>query len=224
MRKAGITPSSLSETVLSDTCAESLPPLAVAYRVPIRQATEVAAASEPKATPDLAGCTEQDYVVGGYAVFTHKAKSSDKQWYRRFYGASMLRGAKGTCGACPITEIGRATPPDHVAARVPQFECPTLSKLEKDSRPATTRDLRSSTRRALQGKIATIFADDDPRFLRGATRGFFLAVSPSRGGLQSSTYPRMHTHRRWGGIGGRGTAADQGLRGGSRFAIITGTW
>ena len=36
-----------------------------------------------------AGRTEKDYVVGGYAVFPHKARSSDRSWYRSFYGASM---------------------------------------------------------------------------------------------------------------------------------------
>ena len=35
--------------------------------------------------------------------------------YRRLFGASMLRGAKGTGGAYPITEDRRAKPPDHVA-------------------------------------------------------------------------------------------------------------
>ena len=68
----------------------------------------------------------------------------------------------------------------------------------------------------------TISANDDPWFLRGATGGFFLAVSTSRGGLRPSSSPRVHIHRRWEGIGGRGTAVDRGRRGGSCIMITKG--
>ena len=52
---------------------------------------------------------------------------------------------------------------------------------------------------------------------------FFLAVLPTRGGLRSSTSPHIHTHRRWGSIGGRGVATNRGSRGGNRIPITRGS-
>ena len=59
--------------------------------------------------------------------------------------------------------------------------------------------------------------------LRGASRGFSLAVSTTRGGPRPSTSPHSHTHRRWGSIAGRGVATDWGSRGGSRIPITRGS-
>jgi hypothetical protein len=141
-----------------------------------------------------------------------------------FLQSFYVAGDQGDRRCLPDHGDRKGDTPHHVAARVSKFECLALGKLAKDSRPATKRYLMRSKKRAVQEKIAMISADDDPEFLRGAARVFFLAVSPSRGGLWSSTSPRMHTHRRWGGIGGRGTTADRGRRGGSRSAITTGVW
>ena len=72
----------------------------------------------------------------------------------------------------------KAAPLDHVAARVRQFMCLTLGKLAKDSRPATTRDLKSSKRKSLQGKIVSILCYDAPQGrLSRAGEGFSLVVS-----------------------------------------------
>lgn len=89
------------------------------------------------------------------------------------------------------------------------------------SRPATTSQLRSS-RRELQGKIASIFAADEPQGrLRGVRRGF----SPSGFPLHVVDFgpphhPSIHTHRRWGSIGSRGVAADRDRRGGRSYGIL----
>jgi hypothetical protein len=63
---------------------------------------------------------------------------------------------------------------------------------------------RTRARRIHRKEIVTITSEDDQGRLRGARRGFSLAVSPSRGRLRSPTLPHSHTHRRWCSIGGRG--------------------
>ena len=58
---------------------------------------------------------------------------------------------------------------------------------------------------------------------RGASRGFSLAVSTTRGGPRPSTSPHNHTHRRWGNIRGRGVATDRGSMGDNRIPITRGS-
>jgi hypothetical protein len=75
--------------------------------------------------------------------------------------------------------------------------------------------LRSS-RRELQGKIAPIFAADEPQGrLRHEEEGFPQRFPSSRRGFRSFTPFCTHTHRRWGSIGSRGVAADRDRRGGA---------
>ena len=83
------------------------------------------------------------------------------------------------------------------------------------------KSLRSS-RRELQGKIASIFVVDAPQGrLRNAEEGFPQRFPSSRRGLRSFTPFCTHTHRRWGSIDSRGTAADRGRRnGGGRTGSI----
>ncbi len=77
-----------------------------------------------------------------------------------------------------------------------------------------TRDLKSS-RREMQGKIASIFAADAPKGrLQNAEEGFLQRVSSSLRGFRSFTPFLMHTHRKWGSIGSRGVATDHDRRGG----------
>ena len=72
-----------------------------------------------------------------------------------------------------------------------------------------------SSRRALQEKISSIFADDAPQGrLRDEEEGFHLGFPSSRRGLRSFTPSLSHTHRRWGSIDSRGAAADRGRLGG----------
>jgi len=76
-----------------------------------------------------------------------------------------------------------------------------------------TRDLRSS-RREMQGKIASIFAADAPHGrLQNAEEGFPQRSPSSRRGFRSFTPFFTHTHRRWGSIGSRRVAADRYRRG-----------
>jgi hypothetical protein len=85
----------------------------------------------------------------------------------------------------------------------------------KDSRPPTTRDLRSS-RRELQVEIASTFAADAPKGrLRNVEGGFSQRFPPSCRGPRFFTPFRTHTHRRWGSIGSRGVAADRDRRRGA---------
>ena len=75
-----------------------------------------------------------------------------------------------------------------------------------------------SNRRELQSKIASIFAIDAPHGrLQNAKEGFPQRFPSSRRGLRFSTPFRTHTHRKWGSIDNRGTAADRGFwKGGGR--------
>ena len=67
----------------------------------------------------------------------------------------------------------------------------------------------------MQEKIPSIVADDAPHGrLRDEKEGFYLRFPSSRRGPRSFTPSHSHTHRRWGSIGSRGTAADRGRRGG----------
>ena len=79
-----------------------------------------------------------------------------------------------------------------------------------------TRGFKSS-RRALQGRIASIFAADAAQGrLRNVEEGFLQRFLPSCRGPRSFTPFYKHTHRRWGSIGSRGAAADRDRRGGGR--------
>ena len=73
----------------------------------------------------------------------------------------------------------KATPPDHVAARARSNVSLTLGMLAKDSRPATTRDLRSNSRMALQGEIVSILGYGAPHGSKivKSRRGFLPAIS-----------------------------------------------
>ena len=87
-------------------------------------------------------------------------------------------GARGQ--AAPNNHVDRkATPPDHVAARVRINVSLTLGMLVKDSRPSTARELRSSMRRALQGQIVSILGYGAPHGSKTvkSRRGFLLAIS-----------------------------------------------
>ena len=65
----------------------------------------------------------------------------------------------------------------------------------------------------MQEKIPSIFADDAPQGrLRDEEEGFYLRFPSSCRGPRSFTPSHSHTHRRWGSIGSRGTAADRGRR------------
>ena len=55
-----------------------------------------------------------------------------------------------------------ATPPDHVAARVSSNVSLTMEILVKESRPATTRDLKSNKWRAQQRQIVSILGYGAP--------------------------------------------------------------
>jgi len=80
-----------------------------------------------------------------------------------------------------------------------------------------------SSRRELQGKIASIFVVDAPQgCLRNAEEGFPHRFSSSRRGLRSFTPFCTHTHRRWGSIDSHGTAADRGRRKGGGRTGSTG--
>ena len=70
-------------------------------------------------------------------IHEKKVKGPDNG-YRRLFGASMLRGVKGSGGACPITEDRRARPPDHVTDESCSFMHVPWANSLKDSRPATT--------------------------------------------------------------------------------------
>ena len=72
-----------------------------------------------------------------------------------------------------------ATPPDHVAVRVSINVSLTMSMLVKDSRPATTRDLRSNKRRAVQRQIVSILGYGAPHGSKIARsrRGFLPSIS-----------------------------------------------
>ena len=74
---------------------------------------------------------------------------------------------------------------------------------------------KRSSRRELQEKISSIFADDEPHGRhRDEEEGFYLRFPSSRRGLRSFKPSLSHTNRRWGSIGSRGTAADRGRQGG----------
>ncbi len=76
-----------------------------------------------------------------------------------------------------------------------------------------TRDLWSS-RRELQGEIASIFAADAPQGrMQSVEEGFPQRFPPSCRGSRSFTPICTQTHRRWGIIGSRGVAADRYRRG-----------
>ena len=72
-------------------------------------------------------------------------------------------------------------------------------------------------RRALKGKIATIFDAVRPMGdCEELKRDYFLRFPPSRIGPPSFTSLSSHIHRMWGSIGScgsRGTTADSGRRG-----------
>ena len=76
-----------------------------------------------------------------------------------------------------------------------------------------TRDPKSS-RRDLQGKIASIFVADAPQGrLQNEEEGFPQRFPSSRREFRSFTPFFTHTHRMWGSIGSRGIAAYQDRRG-----------
>ncbi len=105
--------------------------------------------------------------------------------------------------------LGGGTPPPFIAA-VHQIKCLPLGVRKMTSRPALRNHLKSS-RRELQGWSPPIESYEAPQGrLRGARRGF----SPSGFPLQVADFglphhPSIHTHRRWGNIGSRGTTADR---------------
>ncbi len=77
------------------------------------------------------------------------------------------------------------------------------------------------SRRAMQGKISSIFVDDAPQGrLRDEEERFYLRFPSSRRGLRSFTSSLSHTHRKWGSIGNRGTSADRGRQGGLPYGIL----
>ncbi len=73
----------------------------------------------------------------------------------------------------------KATPPDHVVARVRGNVSLTLDMLAKYSRPATTRDFKSSRRRALQREIVSILGYGAPHGSKNvkSRRGFLPTIS-----------------------------------------------
>jgi len=58
--------------------------------------------------------------------------------------------------------------------------------------------------------------------LRGARGCFSVRFPPSRRGLRSVTSLYIHTRRRWGSIGSRGTSADRGRQGGATVRDLKG--
>ena len=81
-----------------------------------------------------------------------------------------------------------------------------------------------SSRRALQEKISSIFADDAPHGrLRDEEEGFYLRFPSSRRGLRSFTPSLSHTHRKWDIIGSRGTTADRDRHVGVTIRDSTGS-
>ena len=80
---------------------------------------------------------------------------------------------------------------------------------------------KRSSRRELQGKIAPIFAADEPQGrLHHEEEGFPQRFPSSRRGFRSFTPFCTHTHRRWGSIGSRGVAADRDRREGRSCVIL----
>jgi hypothetical protein len=131
-----------------------------------------------------------------------------------------VAGGQGDKRRLPDRGDRKATPPDHVAARVSSYISLTLGIPAKDSRPATTRDLMSSKWRSQQEKISSIFADGAPHGrLRGAKGGFPQRFPPSRRGPRSFTSFRNHTHHKWGSIVGRGKTVDRDRPGGRSYGI-----
>jgi len=97
-----------------------------------------------------------------------------------------------------------------------------ISQGRVDEEPKETGQLKiaargRSSRRALQGRIVSIFAALTPHGrLRNARGGSSLRFFPSRRGPRSYTSFYSHIHNKWGSIGSRGTTADRGRRGGSQ--------
>ncbi len=70
---------------------------------------------------------------------------------------------------------------------------------------------RRSLQRSDRDDFAAVRSKGDCEELE---EGFHLRFPSSRRGLRSFTSLYSHTHRMWGNIGSRGTAADRGRRGG----------
>ena len=138
----------------------------------------------------------------------HRPNAGDKVMNGR---ASINRGGTwGHAAAIPGPRYREAGPPRAIGNRRRKIVSPNPRQRIMMSRPAMTRGFRSS-RRELQGKIASIFVIDAPQGrLRNAEEGFPQQFSSSRRGPRSFTPFRTHTHRRWGNIDSRGTAADRG--------------
>ena len=145
---------------------------------------------------------------------SHKGRSSDQTMVAEAGEASVSGGPKRHAQLSPGPEFGRRNP--HVPSLIIIVESfhLTLGNELTMLKPAMTRDLRSS-RRELQGKIASIFAADAPHGrLQNAEEGFPQRFPSSRRGFRFFTPFFTHTHRMWGIIGIRGVAADRDRRGG----------
>ena len=123
----------------------------------------------------------------------------------------------GTCGSYSRAKrSGGGTPPRAIADRRRKTVSPDPGQRIGMSRPAMTSGFMSR-RRALQGRIASIFAADAPQGrLRNVEGGFLQRFPPSCRGPRSFTPFNTHTPRRWGSIGSRGVAADRDRRGWGR--------
>ncbi len=85
-----------------------------------------------------------------------------------------------------------------------------ISQGRGDEEPKGTEHARRNLQRSDRNDFVAVRPMGDCEELE---RGFHLRFPSSRRGLQSFTYLYSHTHRRWGSIGSRGTAADRGRRG-----------
>ena len=71
---------------------------------------------------------------------------------------------------------------------------------------------RRNLQRSDSGDFAAVRPKGGCEELEGSSHLRFLSL---RIGLRSFTPLYIHTHRRWGSIGNRGTSADRGRRGGA---------
>ena len=99
---------------------------AAANRVSLREGTRAAAAPAPKAPAGSAGHTNKITRWDFGRRYAHMESPvthyCGTEALRSFYGA----GAMGTCGAVPITEIGRRHPPTTSRLEFHRHQCLTL--------------------------------------------------------------------------------------------------
>ncbi len=138
-------------------------------------------------------------------------------------GAGALpyrRGSRDTRRPCLA---GTATPNDRRSLAFSSLTRPWVPGFQVKDAAWRVRQGNRSRRRVLQEEISSIFADDAPHGrLRDEDKSFYLRFPSSRRGLRSFTPSLSHTHRKWGIIGSRGTAADRGRQGGLPYGILRG--